>query len=115
MCRKDAGWSCIWYAAFVLIRESRFYVHPICLLQTVARRRYLGCVFCSLMYRYVEVQAKACLQADIQVLRRRNTIFKREKRFDTITNFPIYLLYISYRLTRKRVFTGSFFYIIIQV
>ena len=65
MCRKDAGWSCIWYAAFVLIRESRFYVHPICLLQTVARRRYLGCVFCSLMYRYVEVQAKACLQADI--------------------------------------------------
>ena len=68
MCRKDAGWSCIWYAAFVLIRESRFYVHPICLLQTVARRRYLGCVLCSLTYRYAEVQAKACLQPDIQVL-----------------------------------------------
>ena len=95
MCRKDAGWSCIWYAAFVLIRESRFYVHPICLLQTVARRRYLGCVFCSLMYRYVEVQAKACLQADI--LGERKT-FSRT----TWKLFPINIVYRSNLKVEKK-------------
>ena len=42
-----------------------FQARPVCLLQTVARRLYLGCVLCSLMYRYVEVQAKAGLQSDI--------------------------------------------------
>ena len=95
MCRKDAGWSCIWYAAFVLIRESRFYVHPICLLQTVARRRYLGCVFCSLMYRYVEVQAKACLQADR--LGERKT-FSRT----TWKLFPINIVYRSNLKVEKK-------------
>ena len=95
MCRKDAGWSCIWYAAFVLIRESRFYVHPICLLQTVARRRYLGCVFCSLMYRYIEVQAKACLQADI--LGERKT-FSRT----TWKLFPINIVYRSNLKVEKK-------------
>ena len=95
MCRKDAGWSCIWYAAFVLIRESRFYVHPICLLQTVARRRYLGCVFCSLMYRYIEVQAKACLQADR--LGERKT-FSRT----TWKLFPINIVYRSNLKVEKK-------------
>ena len=95
MCRKDAGWSCIWYAAFVLIRESRFYVHPICLLQTVARRRYLGCVFCSLMYRYVEVQAKACLQADR--LGERKTFSRK-----TWKLFPINIVYRSNLKVEKK-------------
>ncbi len=95
MCRKDAGWSCIWYAAFVLIRESRFYVHPICLLQTVARRRYLGCVFCSLMYRYVEVQAKACLQADI--LGERKTFSRNPWKL-----FPINIVYRSNLKVEKK-------------
>ena len=95
MCRKDAGWSCIWYAAFVLIRESRFYVHPICLLQTVARRRYLGCVFCSLMYRYIEVQAKACLQADI--LGERKTFS-----WTTWKLFPINIVYRSNLKVEKK-------------
>ena len=95
MCRKDAGWSCIWYAAFVLIRESRFYVHPICLLQTVARRRYLGCVFCSLMYRYIEVQAKACLQADI--LGERKTFSRNPWKL-----FPINIVYRSNLKVEKK-------------
>ena len=95
MCRKDAGWSCIWYAAFVLIRESRFYVHPICLLQTVARRRYLGCVFCSLMYRYIEVQAKACLQADI--LGERKTFSRNLWKL-----FPINIVYGSNLKVEKK-------------
>ena len=95
MCRKAAGWSCIWYAAFVLIRESRFYVHPICLLQTVARRRYLGCVFCSLMYRYVEVQAKACLQADI--LGERKTFSRNPWKL-----FPINIVYRSNLKVEKK-------------
>ena len=95
MCRKDAGWSCIWYAAFVLIQESRFYVHPICLLQTVARRRYLGCVFCSLMYRYIEVQAKACLQADI--LGERKTFSRNPWKL-----FPINIVYRSNLKVEKK-------------
>ena len=95
MCRKDAGWSCIWYAAFVLIRESRFYVHPICLLQTVARRRYLGCVFCSLMYRYVEVQAKACLQSDR--LGERKTFSRNPWKL-----FPINIVYRSNLKVEKK-------------
>ena len=95
MCRKDAGWSCIWYAAFVLIRESRFYVHPICLLQTVARRRYLGCVFCSLMYRYIEVQAKVCLQADI--LGERKTFSRNPWKL-----FPINIVYRSNLKVEKK-------------
>ena len=95
MCRKDAGWSCIWYAAFVLIRESRFYVHPICLLQTVARRRYLGCIFCSLMYRYIEVQAKACLQADR--LGERKTFSRNPWKL-----FPINIVYRSNLKVEKK-------------
>ena len=95
MCRKAAGWSCIWYAAFVLIRESRFYVHPICLLQTVARRRYLGCVFYSLMYRYIEVQAKACLQADR--LGERKTFSRNPWKL-----FPINIVYRSNLKVEKK-------------
>ena len=96
MCRKDAGWSCIWYAAFVFIQgKPGGYAHPICLLQTVARRRYLGCVFCSLMYRYIEVQAKACLQADR--LGERKT-FSRT----TWKLFPINIVYRSNLKVEKK-------------
>ena len=54
---------------------------PVYPLQTVVKRRYLGHVLWALMYRYVSLQAGACLQSDIKVLRRRNSIPKREKIF----------------------------------
>ena len=43
------------------------------------------------MYRYVEVQAKACLQSDMQIFKRRNTILKRQHIF--LKNMKIIVAY----------------------
>ena len=39
-----------------------------CLLKTIVSRRYLGCVLCSLMYRYGGTLSESVSETDMQVL-----------------------------------------------